>query len=224
MTMRPWALFAALGCASAGSGIPVSPGTPPAAAKPDLKAYFIRLEADYQRKPRAEAAQILVDEREVQAVPPFKVVGLLSVEGKQTEKLAAFVDFASDAGAEAGCSVLIQRDAFELGARLQRMIIPRGGPNAPMPRGSLGRDWHPSDRLLWQFLCGVPGATAEEQQATLKRGVALAVAERRKELGGYEPCEPYVPTGSHILKRDVCADDPAHHSQADSRSPVPFGF
>jgi hypothetical protein len=37
--------------------------------------------------------------------------------------------------------------------------------------GLLGRDWHPSDEVVWQFLCGVQGASEAEQVKSMKTAV-----------------------------------------------------
>lgn len=216
--MKHLALLCLVGCAAANPPIAASSGSPFPA---DLGARFIRTDATFERAPRAEAAKILVSDKEINAEPRFKVVGVIELEGKETEPLATFVDFAQNAGAEVGCSVLVQRDAFELGTRRARMIVPPG-PSGQLTRGSLGREWYRSDRVVWQFLCGVPGATDDQQDVSFKRAVATAVDLRRKELGNYEPCDPYTPTGSHIHRSSVCSNDPKHHSEADARTTVPF--
>jgi hypothetical protein len=123
--------------------------------------------------------------------------------------------------------VLFQRDAFELGTRLPKPMLsaaagPAGGAAPPIGAwiASNGRVWHPNDRLVWQFVCGVAGApavTADEQAQTMKDATFLAVQLRRKALGT-EPCDAYIPTGSHILHRDVCADDKNKRNVADGGS------
>jgi dihydrofolate reductase len=63
----------------------------------------------------------------------------------------------------AGCDVLYQRDAFELGTRIPKPMIPGGGGIGKFIASS-GREWHRSDELVWQFLCGVIGASGDEQE------------------------------------------------------------
>ncbi|HEY2027718.1 MAG TPA: hypothetical protein VGH20_00795 [Myxococcales bacterium] len=164
---------------------------------------------------RWHAAKLLVSDEEVYAEPPFKLIGVVEVEGKETEQLQAFVARAQEAGAAAGCDVLVERDAFELGTRIVRPFGPR------FTRGTMGRDWQRSDQVVWQFLCGVSGATDDEEAQTMREATSLAINLRWKELGGYEPCEQYTPTGSHVRKTHVCANDPGHHAEADGRSSAP---
>lgn len=114
---------------------------------------------------------------------------------------------------------MVERDAFELGTRLERPTPPLF--QSQMTRGMLGRDWQRNHQVVWQFLCGITGASDSEQVQTFKQATSLAVDLRRKELRNFEPCEPYTPTGSRIRRTRVCADDPAHHSQADARSSAP---
>jgi hypothetical protein len=182
---------------------------------------FYVSDENYDVAPRSELARVLVDEKEVADEPLFKVVGVLEIEGKETERLSTFLARAEEQGANVGCDVLIHRDAFELGTRVQRGVVPQF--NNGVALGSLGRDWLRSDQVVWQFLCGVEGegATAEEQILSMREAAKLAVDLRVRELGNYEPCQPFVPTGSHILKTRVCADDPGHHTQADGRSSAP---
>jgi hypothetical protein len=180
---------------------------------------FIPLDSAYRPSPRPEVAKVLVDDKEIAAEPPFKLVGVVEIEGKETEQLRVFVTRAEEAGASVGCDVLVERDAFELGTRTPRPLAPiyRG----QTTRGMLGRDWQRSDQVVWQFLCGVTGSNDSEEAQTMKQATSLAVDLRRKELGNYEPCEQYTPTGSHVRRMRVCADDPAHHSEADARSSGP---
>jgi hypothetical protein len=178
---------------------------------------FYRSDDNYEVVPRSELARLLLDEKEVAEEPTFKVVGVLEIEGKETERMSLFVARAEEQGANVGCDVVVHRDAFELGTRVQRGVVP--GKSGAF--GSAGRDWLRSDQIVWQLLCGVHGATAEEQILSLREATKLAVDLRVRELGNYEPCQPFVPTGSHILKTRVCADDPGHHSEADGRSSAP---
>jgi hypothetical protein len=138
-------------------------------------------------------------------VPPFKLVGVLEVEGKETERLALFLEVVAQAGAQAGCDVVVQRDAFEGGVRVQRLDL-------------MGRDWRRNGHAIWQFLCGVNGATKDEESASMKLAVKTAVKMRVAEFGDFEPCEAYTPLGSRVRKFRVCADDPGKHAEADSRS------
>lgn len=45
---------------------------------------------------------MLVDDKEIAAEQPSKVGGVVEIEGKETEQLAAFVARAEDGGASAG--------------------------------------------------------------------------------------------------------------------------
>ncbi|HEY2030681.1 MAG TPA: hypothetical protein VGH20_15900 [Myxococcales bacterium] len=216
MNRLVFAVAFAVACATAPTPV-AKDGAHNAVRAPSVR--FIPLDHGYSLSPHGEPAKVLVDDKEIAAEPPFKVVGVVEIEGKETEQLAAFVARAEDGGASAGCDVLVERDAFELGTRVQRPSTPVF--NSQITRGMLGRDWQRNDQVVWQFLCGVNGASDSEQAQTLKRATSLAVDLRRKELGNYEPCEPYTPTGSRIRRTRVCADDPAHHSEADARSSGP---
>jgi hypothetical protein len=166
---------------------------------------FVLTDDKYQATPKEDPAQVLVDEKEIKAVPPFKLVGVLEVEGKETEQLAVFYNRVAQAGGQAGCDVVVQRDAFEGGVRVQRHDM-------------MGRDWRRNDRAIWQFLCGISGATEEQESASMKLAVKEAVKLRVAEFGDFEPCEAYTPLGSRIRKNRVCADDPGKHAEADARS------
>jgi hypothetical protein len=166
---------------------------------------FVQTDQSFQIAPRDELTQVLVDEQEVVQAPPFKLVGVLEVEGKEMEHLAVFVKRVAQAGAKVGCDVVVQRDAFEGGTRVRRL-------------DGAGRDWRRNDRAIWQFLCGVNGATAAEQLTSMRLATATAVKMRADELGSFEPCAPYTPLGSRVRKTRVCADDPGKHSEADARS------
>lgn len=174
---------------------------------------FVRTEDDFKIAARSEPAKLLVSEQEIAAEPPFRVVGVMELEGKESLPLKVFVEGAGVAGAALGCDFVVHRDAFELATRVQRAMLPGFG------RVGLGREWVRTDQVVWQFLCGVNGASAVEQIDSLKVATSMAVALRRQDLGDYEPCEQYTPTGSHVRKTRVCADDPGHHAQADDRAP-----
>jgi hypothetical protein len=83
---------------------------------------------------------VLLDDKELAKAPPFKAVGVLQVEGKETKKLTAFYDAAVAAGQAAGCDVLYQRDAFEIGTRIPKVMIPGGGGIGKFVASS-GREW-----------------------------------------------------------------------------------
>jgi hypothetical protein len=186
---------AALGCGG------MQGGKPPQ----HFEQRLVLTDDKFQATPKEDPAQVLVDEKEIKAVPPFKLVGVLEVEGKETERLAVFYDRVAQAGGQAGCDVVVQRDAFEGGVRVQRQDM-------------AGRDWHRNDRAIWQFLCGINGATEEQESASMKLAVKTAVKLRVAEFGDFEPCEAYTPLGSRIRKNRVCADDPGKHAEADARS------
>jgi hypothetical protein len=173
---------------------------------------FVRTEQDFKIEARNEPAKVLVSDQEVAAEPPFRLVGVVELEGKESQPLTVFVEDAGVAGAALGCDVVVHRDAFELATRVRRRMLPGFG------RVGLGREWVRTDDVVWQILCGVNGASAVEQLDSLKVATSMAVALRRQDLGDYEPCEQYTPTGSHVRKTRVCADDPGHHSEADDRS------
>jgi hypothetical protein len=196
-------------------------GARPSEAGPELS--FIPLDSSFKSAPRQLLPIIALDEKELMAAPAFKAVGIVQLEGKETRQLKAFFDAVAEAGAQVGCDVLFQRDAFELGTRVQKPMLP--GANGPqsgsVPIGawiaSNGTVWHRNDRLVWQFVCGVTGASDEEQAKTLKDATFLAIQLRRKALG-IEPCDPYIPTGSHVLHRDVCSNDKGKRNVADGGS------
>jgi hypothetical protein len=83
-----------------------------------------------------------------------------------------FHDVAIEAGRAAGCDVLYQRDAFELGTRVSRSRVP-GAADGSIGRfiASSGRDWQRTDELVWQFLCGMTGV---EQGDAVRRATVLA--------------------------------------------------
>ena len=82
--------------------------------------------------------------------------------------------------------------------------------------GSGGRAHH-NNMAIWQFLCGVGGATQDQAEASFKKADALAVKMRLAALG-FEPCAPYTPLGSHIRKVRLCWDDPHGRNRPDSTS------
>jgi hypothetical protein len=210
--MKTNLLFACIllvGCACA------SARAAPDEAHPAPQATFTKVDAAFNASPRSEPPLVVLDDKELDKAPPFKAVGVLQLVGKETKQLTAFYDAAVAAGQAAGCEVLYQRDAFELGTRIPKPMIP-GGAGIGKFIASSGREWHRSDELVWQFLCGVIGASGDEQEQTVKQATFVAVELRRKAFGNYEPCEAYVPLGSHVLVRDVCANDPKNHLASSS--------
>jgi hypothetical protein len=92
---------------------------------------------------------VVLDDKELAKAPPFKAVGVLQLVGKETKQLTAFYDTAVAAGQAAGCDVLYQRDAFELGTRIPKARIPGSDGGIGRFIASSGREWHRSDELVW---------------------------------------------------------------------------
>ena len=163
---------------------------------------FVKLDDRFEVQSHSELAQLVVNDEEMSQLPPLRFVGVMEVKGKETERLSTFVERVTKAGAEFGCDAVVQRDAFQDGDRVQRH--------------GMVRTFYRNDLAVWQFLCGVRGATEEEQERTMKEAIKLAVNMRADELGSYEPCAAFTPTGSHVRKTRVCTDDPGHRSQPDA--------
>jgi hypothetical protein len=204
------------------------------------KERFVKLDQELQLNARNELPRIFVnsDEMAIEKAPPYRFIGVLEVEGIQTEELSVFYERVAKAGAAAGCEAMLQRDAFkgvapspaQLG--LKPSIQTGGGstgaggsglsagstgvaaPGAGSTTAGGGGVYH-NDLATWQFLCGVGGATQEQAEVTFKKADALAVRMRVAVLG-FEPCAPFTPLGSHIRKTRVCADDPHRRNQPDS--------
>ena len=190
----------------------------PDQARPAPQATFARLDNAFTVSRRGQPPLVVLDDKELASAPPFKAVGVLQLKGTETKGLEAFYDAAVAAGQAAGCEVLYQRDAFELGTRIARPRIPGSDGGIGRFIESSGRDWHRSNELIWQFLCGVVGASGIEQEETMKQATLVAVELRRKALGNFEPCEPYIPLGSHVVRRDVCANTLKRRDVASSSS------
>jgi hypothetical protein len=169
-----------------------------ATANAKLTDRFTRLDGNFQPSVHKVAPTLLVDAHELDAAPPFKSVGILEVQGREKETINAFLARVEQAGAELGCDVLLQRDAYRLGLWVRR----------PPVRGlnGVGHEWIANDQAVWQFVCGVNGSTPEQAILSLESAFKAAARLRENEFGT-QVCEPYVPLGSHILKTRVCVDD-----------------
>ncbi|HEX4382824.1 MAG TPA: hypothetical protein VH083_07740 [Myxococcales bacterium] len=170
-----------------------------------LQERFVKIDQDFQANSRADPPQVYVDEAEMlsKQAPPYRFVGVVEVEGKETEKLSVFYERVAKAGAGVGCEAMVQRDAFQGVIVVQRHDM-------------MGRDMKRNNMAIWQFLCGVGGATEAEATATMKRAVAMAVRMRSDEMGNQEVCMAYTPTGSRVRKNRVCADDPNGRTRPDA--------
>ncbi|HEX4386576.1 MAG TPA: hypothetical protein VH083_26660 [Myxococcales bacterium] len=187
---------------------------------------FIATDLSFRGTAHGPSTMIL-DDDELSKATAFRAVGVMEMEGKETKRLKAFYEAAALAGGNYGCDVLFQRDAFELGTRVAKPIspaatgIPIAGRDSTVTIGSFlvshGREWQRTDRLVWQFICGMSGADDLDQAQSLHVATSKAVELRRTQLGNFEPCEPYTPLGSHIRKQDVCMDDPKIRREASSR-------
>jgi hypothetical protein len=213
-----------MGCAGASVFRDPNAGEQVAEAKPPAEPLFTRTDQTFIATPRAAPATVLLEDKELAAAPPFRAVGIVEMEGKETTQLSAFYDAAAKAGASFGCDVLYQRDAFELGTRIAKMRIPNADPpNGPSMGhfiASSGREWTRNNMVRWQFLCGVNGGTYAEQDKSMKAATNKAVEARRTALGNYEPCDAYTPTGSHVRRNDVCANS-VKRNDADLKTPAP---
>jgi hypothetical protein len=176
-----------------------------AAACAPMQERFVKLDHDFQANSRAEPPEVYVDETEMlkKQAPPYRFVGVVEVEGKETEKLTTFYERVAKAGAGVGCEAMVQRDAFQ-----GVMVVQR--------HDMMGRTVNRNNMAIWQFLCGVGGATEAEAAATMKQAVAMAVKMRFDEMGSQELCQAYTPTGSRVRKNRVCGDDPNKRTQADA--------
>jgi hypothetical protein len=212
------ALLAVLLISCSGAKIFRDPNQAAAEEPPDTapvpKPRFTNIDASFKGVAHGPSIMVLTDD-EMAGTPPFRAVGVLEMEGKETKRLKAFYEAAAQAGGDHGCDVLFQRDAFELGTRVSKPRIPIDDSQYRLGdfMGSSGRDWHRSDQVVWQFICGVVGTgtgsvSDRDQAKTLRVATTTAVELRRKQLGDFEPCDSYVPLGSHIPTREVCMEDP----------------
>jgi hypothetical protein len=172
-----------------------------ASLHPKMTDRFTPVEKSFHPVEREDVPSLLIDQDDVADAPPFRSVGVIEVEGREKESLNAFIARAQSAGADFGCDVILQRDAFHLGFWNR---------NAPAPGAGLqglGRTWTTNDQAVWQFICGVNGASPEE--ATKSRDEAIKVASRlREELLDSQVCVPYTPLGTRVHKLRVCENDP----------------
>jgi hypothetical protein len=162
---------------------------------------FVRSDEGFQPAPRAAPPTLLADQREVDAAPPFKFVGVIELEGNANETVDAFLARLSDTGARLGCEYVVQRDLFGLGQQVALRQPPKTkfGPDwLPM------RLWAPNEQAKWQFFCGVGRVSPTEAWESRDLATATAARMRTAELG--EGCQPYTPTGSHIRINRVCAE------------------
>lgn len=169
-----------------------------------MQERFVKVDQEFQANSRAEPPEVYVDEAEMlrKQAPPYRFVGVVEVEGKETEKLTTFYERVAKAGAGVGCEAMVQRDAF------QGVIVVRR-------HDMMGRDVKRNNMAIWQFLCGVGGATEAEAAATMKQAVAMAVRMRADEMGNQEVCSAYTPLGSRVRKNRVCTDDPNGRTRPD---------
>jgi hypothetical protein len=158
-------------------------------AGPDEKhpvptARFTALDAAFTSAPRQEPPVVVLDDKELAKAAQFRAVGVLQLTGKENNQMVTFYDTALEAGRVAGCDVLYQRDAFELGTRVERPKLPGADGGIGRFLASSGRDWRRSDQLVWQFLCGVTGG---EQGDTVQRAARCRVERRRSNPRSMRP-------------------------------------
>jgi hypothetical protein len=172
-----------------------------AALHPQMTDRFTPVDKSFQPVERDAIPALLVDLDEMaDDAPHFRSVGVIEVQAREKESLNAFIARAQSAGADLGCDVLLQRDAFRLGFWVR---------NAPTPGVGLiglGRTWTTNDQAVWQFICGVNGASPEEAKKSREDAIKLAWRQR-DELLDSQVCVPYTPLGTHVRKLRVCEND-----------------
>jgi hypothetical protein len=160
------------------------------------KERFVKLDQQSQATSRAELPRIFVDSNEMvkEKAPPYRFVGVLEVEGMQTEELSVFYERVAKAGAGVGCEAMLQRDAFQgvapdpspygfkpsvqsgggttdVGARSSGGVGAASAGAGSTTAGG-GGVYH-NNLATWQFLCGVGGATQEQAEVTFKKADAF---------------------------------------------------
>jgi hypothetical protein len=172
-----------------------------ATLRPPMTDRFTPVDNGFQPAESDAIPALLVDLDELADAPPFRSVGVIEVQAREQESLKAFIARAESAGADLGCDVLLQRDAFRLGFWVR---------NAPTPGVGLiglGRTWTTNDQAVWQFICGVNGATPEEAKKSRDEAIKLA-SRQRDELLDSQVCVPYTPLGTHLRRLRTCENDP----------------
>jgi len=172
-----------------------------AALRPRMTDRFTPIDKSFQPVERDAIPSLLVDQDDLAGAPPFRSVGVIEVKASERESLNAFIARAQGAAADLGCDVLLQRDAFHLGFWVRNAPTPGSG------LGGLGRTWTTNDQAVWQFICGVNGATAEEAAKSRDQAIKVA-AQLRDDLLDSQVCVPYTPLGTRIRKMRVCENDP----------------
>jgi len=169
MTGRQWMGLALLGAASL-------------ACQP-LHGHFVRTDDTFAPIAKAEVPRVWLERSEVDAAPPYHVVGLVEVRGMESDPVKAWLAEAESAGAAAGCDVLVQRGAYEHRPWKVRVSL---SPAVQVKR--------PNGGATWQFYCGVAGEKCDSTAAD--RALKLALQSQEEEHGG--GCHYAARTGSHI--------------------------
>jgi hypothetical protein len=138
-----------------------------------MKHRFVRTDESYSPSPRSQSPKV-VEQKDDSL---FRCVGVLEVQGNQHDTLQSFLSRVTDAGAEAGCELLIQSDQFDLTAK--HNLTSQSGDE---PEWLPSRWWYANDASVWQFLCGVAPATEGEATETLEQATEMATRMRVAEL------------------------------------------
>jgi hypothetical protein len=172
-----------------------------ATLRPPMTDRFTPVDKSFQPVESDAIPALLVDLDDLADAPPFRSVGVIEVQAREKESLNAFIARAESAGADLGCDVLLQRDAFRLG------FWTRNAPTYGSGLQGMGRTWTTNDQAVWQFICGVNGASPEEAKQSRDEAIKLAWRQR-DELLDSQVCVPYTPLGSRVRKLRVCENDP----------------
>jgi hypothetical protein len=199
--MHRWPLPIVLAC--------VACATATSKPKP-MSDRFTPMAKSFTAAPSVVQPLLVIDNEELDSIEPFKSVGILEVQGHEKESLNGFLARVREAGGQLGCDVVLQRDAYRLGTRVQRWPTLGGV--------GWGPEWITNDQAVWQFICGVFNGNVDEAWDSREAANKLAAKLREEELGA-QICVPYTPTGSHIMKMRVCANDPQQRRDAHARNP-----
>jgi hypothetical protein len=143
-----------------------------------MKHRFVRTDRSFTPSPRDAQPKVVEQGAEVKDEALYRCVGVVEVQMNEHDTLQTFLARVTDAGADAGCELLIQTDQFELRARHNLISREQEEPPWWLP----SRWWYANDAQVFQFLCGVGPATEGEATQTLEQANQMAAQLRSAEL------------------------------------------
>jgi hypothetical protein len=152
-----------------------------------FQSRFTPTDPQFAPHPTGQAVTVLLDRKDIDAAPPYHIVGLLQTRGKAADSLREYMSELERVGTALGCDYLLQRGAYE-----HRTDSFAGG--GVLPGVGVQRN---NGLATWQFFCAVEGTVDFDRDlASTKR--AYSVANRAMDIERGGRCGWTEPLGSRI--------------------------